>query len=131
VAEKEQKMGVAEGAPSGESDVIVGYALTEKKCRSLFSPELIDEARAKGVHFLPIDPSRPIEDQVRPVDAQKFNATPPPRSRGRLTASGTRASSSYPRGTARACDARATGTRPDTFPPSRGRTAVLASRRRR
>jgi hypothetical protein len=66
VAEKEQKMGVAEGAPSGESDVIVGYALTEKKCRSLFSPELINEARAKGVHFLPIDPSRPIEDQVRP-----------------------------------------------------------------
>ena len=50
----------------GESDVIVGYALTEKKCRSLFSPELINEARAKGVYFLPIDPSRPIEDQVRP-----------------------------------------------------------------
>ena len=63
---KNNKMGVAEGAPTGESDVIVGYALTEKKCRSLFSPELINEARAKGVHFLPIDPSRPIEDQVRP-----------------------------------------------------------------
>ena len=82
MAEKEQKMGVAEGAPSGESDVIVGYALTEKKCRSLFSPELINEARAKGVHFLPIDPSRPIEDQVRPSDAEKSDATPPPRSRG-------------------------------------------------
>jgi len=26
--------------------VIVGYALTEKKCRSLFSPELIGHARS-------------------------------------------------------------------------------------
>lgn len=71
MAEKEQKMGFREDAPpTAQSDVIVGYALTEKKCRSLFSPELIDEARAKGVYFLPIDPSRPIEDQVRPFDAE-------------------------------------------------------------
>ena len=66
----------------GSPDIIVGYALTEKKCRSLFSPELIEEARAKGVHFLPIDPARPIEDQVRPLPSCKvslFDATPPPR----------------------------------------------------
>jgi len=81
LGEKEQKMGVREGGPStGESDVIVGYALTEKKCRSLFSPELIDEARSKGVHFLPIDPSRPIEDQAgHPFDVvlQKVPASSP------------------------------------------------------
>ena len=64
---REGTTGDAAAAPSrGGGEVLVGYALTEKKCRSLFSPELINEARAKGVHFLPIDPSRPIEDQVRP-----------------------------------------------------------------
>ena len=34
-----------EPLPRGETDVIVGYALTEKKCRSLFSPDLIAHAR--------------------------------------------------------------------------------------
>jgi hypothetical protein len=29
----------------GDAEVIVGYALTEKKCKSLFSPELIAHAR--------------------------------------------------------------------------------------
>lgn len=113
MAEKEQKMGREDAPPTGASDVIVGYALTEKKCRSLFSPELIDEALAKGVHFLPIDPSRPIEDQVRLSDAEKSDATPPPRSCGRITASATRASELVPeRHRARASHVRATGTRP-------------------
>lgn len=34
-----------DGATRGPGEVIVGYALTEKKCRSLFSPELIGHAR--------------------------------------------------------------------------------------
>lgn len=43
-------MGAADAAPPlegsrGSGDVIVGYALTDKKCRSLFSPELLSHAR--------------------------------------------------------------------------------------
>lgn len=57
------------------AEVTVGFALTEKKCRSLFSPELIDEARGKGVRFLPIDPSRPIEEQVRFSTAHFHNTS--------------------------------------------------------
>ena len=45
-------MGAADEVPSlvdgtarEEGEVIVGYALTEKKCRSLFSPDLIAHAR--------------------------------------------------------------------------------------
>ena len=36
---------LVDGTTRVEGDVIVGYALTEKKCRSLFSPELIAHAR--------------------------------------------------------------------------------------
>lgn len=50
-AERIKKMVAAEAVPPvdvttrGDGDVIVGYALTEKKCKSLFSPELIAHAR--------------------------------------------------------------------------------------
>jgi len=67
----------------GDAEVIVGYALTEKKCKSLFSPELIAHARSQGVHFLPIDPAHPIESQAgHPFDVvlQKVPAASPHKS---------------------------------------------------
>lgn len=67
--------------PRGEDDVIVGFALTEKKCRSLFSPELIRDARcvpkptpSRNVprHSASTRPARPSWQNI-PVERPRSN----------------------------------------------------------
>lgn len=46
----------------------VGYALAEKKQKSFVQPSLVAHARSKGVNLVPVDMSKPLEEQG-PFDA--------------------------------------------------------------